>query len=206
MEARLRQEQEQWQAQRDAEQRQQTRQEDYQGEGLTSKKQALQQTFDAWANEEELPDAAVNLLFSNLPSQAPDPARLVEQIEYQFEVKKADKLYKTEFSDIASDPLLDDLTGRFLSDIIANETVSLEDGIRQAVDKTRTWLAEKAGVPQGQTSPTSDAATKRAQAQANLKNTPNASPSARQPLNSPKPQSIEEARRNAIREMVEANQ
>lgn len=209
LEAKQRQEYEAWKHQQaQAEQQQQTRHPDQAGDGLTSKKEALRKAFDAWSLDEEFPDDAVNALFAenSPPASQPDPAAFAAQVEFQLEAKQAEKLYQQEYSDIAKDPILDYITGQFLTEIMGTGNTGLEDGIRQASEKTREWVKQKAGVAaEGQQAQTSAAANKRQQAQANLRHTPTTSASARQPINQPKQLSIDEARRAAIAEMMSAN-
>ena len=175
----------------------------------TDKKAAFSRVFDAWSNGEELPDEDIAKLFGNTSQQQPvqiDPDIIVEQVITKFQIKDDLNYYREQYPEIANDPELDDKTAKFLVKEVA-QGKPFREALIDSAEQTRNWLRQKAGVAVGDQKPsqTSDAAQKRANAQANLRNTPPSTASARQPISAPKQPSIEEIRRQTINEMMEGN-
>ena len=175
----------------------------------TDKKAALSQLFDAWSNGDELDDNNIAKLFGNTSQPQPvqvDPVAITHQVRQQMAIDDTLSRYQTDYADIAADPFLDNVAASYL-EAGMRQGKPFDSALIEAAEQTRNWLRQKAGVAVGDQKPsqTSDAAQKRANAQANLRNTPTTTASARQPISAPKQPTIEEIRRQTINEMMEGN-
>jgi hypothetical protein len=148
--------------------------------------------MDAWADDD--PDGARQLLapvFSGRqqPTQPTpaDPAQLAQAVKTQLAVEAAFEQYQTNYSHIANNPFLDEMTGRFLDEGL-DAGQPFGEALTAAAERTKAWVIEQAGTLGGTT--TAPAPTAREQRQHNkagLRELPGAQ--ARAPTHIPAPES-----------------